>query len=33
MKLESSAYYSTKKLDIPIIVEDNTLEIQTSQKP
>ena len=25
MKLESSAYYSTKKLDIPIIVEDNTL--------
>ena len=25
MKLESSAYYSTKKLDIPIIVENNTL--------
>ena len=25
MKLESSAYYSTKKLDIPIIIEDNTL--------
>ena len=25
MKLESSAYYSTKNLDIPIIVEDNTL--------
>lgn len=25
MKLESTAYYSTKKLDIPVIIEDNQL--------